>query len=89
MSQAKYENVLFFVTIANIVLGITSVVLGTLALSVISKLNRLEQKLLADKKPGKDLVKWEHRSKVTEVFPRIKPSMLAENRRRFSDDLWS
>jgi len=91
MNQTKYENVLFFVTLANIVLGVTSVTLGTLALVAIRTCNRVERALTAKQETSKELVPWHQRPQSTLEFrrpPRISPSLLAQTRRDFKDDLW-
>jgi len=92
MNQTKYENVLFFVTLANIVLGVTSVTLGTLALVAIRTCNRVERALTAKQQEiSKELVPWHQRPQSTLEFrrpPRISPSLLAQTRRDFKDDLW-
>ena len=89
MTQTKYENILFFVTIANIVLGITVVVLGTLALTTIRTCNRMIA-AMEKKEPVKTLVRWEDRPQTMDIRkPPVRPSVLLESRRRFQDDLWS
>lgn len=91
MSQDKYENVLFFVTVANIVLGIVSTVLGTLAIIAIRQCNAVERALALKKEPSTALVPWAQRPQATLEFrrpPVIRPSVLADNRRSFQDDLW-
>ena len=82
MRSSTYENVMFFMTIANIVLGLTSVTLGTLAILVLRDKSKIQRA------PSKELVPWDQRPQATLVQPRIQPSVLAETRRRFQDGLW-
>lgn len=90
MTQEKYENLLFFVTVANILLGTVSVVLGMLAIVAIRQCKAVEQALVK-KAELKALVPWDQRPQATLQFhhqPVIRPSVLAETRRRFQDDIW-
>ena len=92
MNEATRENVLFFLTIANLVAGAVSIALAVVASMAIREMRRMEKLLVAKPKPGTDLVPWGQRPQATVEFPRpmprIKPSVLAENRMRFHDDLW-
>lgn len=91
VTQEKYENIMFLVTVVNIVLGVASVALGTLAMITIRHCNAVERALAVKREPSKELVPWNQRPQATVELPRhprIRPSVLAENRMRFQDDLW-
>lgn len=96
MDQVARENLLFFLTIANLVAGAVSIALAIVASQAIREMRRMEQDQAAKKKPSTELVPWKQRPQAItfDTTTRdirknpIRRSELADAQRRLVNDLW-